>query len=613
MSSFAAVLLAAFFLKVWCVAQLAELLGVRVRDPLGRIVGAYGLIQAVLIASLLGLSSFSAIGQTSLWLLFLAAAGLLAAVHARLGSRVHAVLPFRTSYTLGECTVGLFAALLFAFLVYRSLYFFDVTADAMSYELPRIKFWELHKSVFVVVKSLATNIVVNEWNGELNALWYAVLTGSDQATSFANVEGWLFGVLAFAWIAQLAGANAINAAAIGLALACTPNVLGLATTVKGDLLAIGATTAGVGWVCQMRHEDRRAGFLCAAALLGLASGAKFVLLPAVLLLLAGVAWKYRKDYLPLDSRALTWFGVITACLMVSNARYLLNWIVFGNPVVRLPGERPAISLATLLGNLEGLLHRIIDPVFLGVTQPEEVWVLALGMGALGIVCTVGLVLFPQASLRHWKADFLWIVVALVAGVLPVLLSVPWAPWSFRYFAPWIYPPAAIILARLSNSAKGACQWRFAALLLVLVFVNVRGVFAGHSEAMPAPSVGIGFRTAINMGELERKCAFHPYILSAENGLNKTAIPKQKRLQVLVLHNIATFLQPLFGERPYHDLTMVTSVDELLRKLASCRFDVVVVTGRESPQEGWFWDQARSKGYTKVTRSEFWRIGERGGW
>jgi hypothetical protein len=173
-----------------------------------------------------------------------------------------------------------------AALFYRSHYFFDTTWDGMVYELPRIAFWTHFKSVFVLQATEEVSLFANEWNGELNALYYSLLTANDQAISFGNVEVWGIGVLVFTWLARLSGITRELALPLGLYIASTPVLLGLSTVAKGDLLACISFALAIGFIIQLlKNPSSKLLLILSASSLGLSVGSKIVVLVSVVTLL----------------------------------------------------------------------------------------------------------------------------------------------------------------------------------------------------------------------------------------------------------------------------------------------------------------------------------------
>jgi hypothetical protein len=596
----------AFALKLCGVIAVARILDRRLNTSVGSLLGAWVLIQLSVTACMLALSSFQALTGRHLWLAIAILVAILACVEivdSRRTTGSPSPLQF-TGITGAERIAWLGTLAVFLFLLCRSLYFFDVTWDGLTYELSRISFWKSFHTLFIQLPTLQLNIFTNEWNGELNALYYALLAGNDQATSFGNAEIWLVGVAAYSWLAEGFGLTRKLTWVVGLALAATPLLLGLSVTVKGDLLACVALALAVGWLLRIQASScpALAGFLSVASL-GLAAGAKIVVwtsVPLLLLVVAAVLW--RKGLTP--GRWLLFGAASLAVFLTGVSRYLVNACQYGSFSPRIPGEVPALSLAHVSPNLSGLFLNIIDMVL--KSPPGSVWMLNQGWGVTGVVLVVCLVLLPFGLRR--SVDWIGVATAVVlsVGFLVTLIVLPWWPWTARYFAPWLFILAAFAIARglrwMPDSFAMALGLSVVAAAALHLYMITRS-----GEAIPAPGVGIGMEMARNHTGLQRKLALHPYMLDGVGGLKGVGIERTRK-SVLLLNQVDAATYPFWGDNSLNDVTLTDSASKLVSLASGKSYSLVVISGPVLPQgESAVWNALSAAGYQQVVNCIFWRI------
>jgi hypothetical protein len=448
------------------------------------------------------------------------------------------------------------------------------------------------------------SIFTNEWNGELNALYYSLLAANDQATSFGNAEIWLVGAATYSWLAESFGLMRKLSWAVGLVLAATPALLGLSVTVKGDLLACVALALAVGWLLRIKASSCPAlAALLAVGSLGLAAGAKIVVWTSVPLLLLVVAAALRRERLA----PRKWLLLGAASLPVFLAglsRYVVNFFQYGYFSARMPGEAPVPSLAHIPQNLSGLFLNLFGIVF---GKPHgQVWVLSQGWGVTGLLLIMCLILLPFGPKR--KADRVRVAtaVALSAGLLAALIVLPWLPWTARYFAPWIFIFGTFALAaglrRTPDSIAAAISLGALMAAGLHVFMISRS-----GEAIPAPGVGIGLAMARDRTGLQRKVAMHPYLLDGVGGLDRVGI-EQSRKSVLLLNRVDGAIYPFFGENSGNDVTLTDGASSLVSLASQKAYSLVVISGPPLPgEESTVWKPLSVAGYEQVVNCEFWRI------
>jgi len=596
----------AFALKLCCIVALARILDRRLHAPLGSLLGAWVLIQLCITAWMLAVSAFHALTGPHLWLAMaclVVVLGLSDIVDAswRNPSRV----PLRFNAITGADRIAwLGIAVVFVFLLLRSLYFYDVTWDALTYELARISFWKQFHTLFIKLPTLQANIVTNEWNGELNALYYSLLAGNDQATSFGNSEVWLVAAGTYSWLAAGFGLAKKLSWVVGLLLAATPALLGLAVTVKGDLLACVALGLAVGWLLRIgASSSPPLAAVLAVGSLGLAAGAKIVVwtsVPMLLLVVAAALWRERlalRNWLLLGAASLSVF-------LAGVSRYIVNLFQYGYWFARIPGETPVVSPAHIPQNLLGLFRNIADIAW---ERPHgQVWVLSLGWGITGIALLVCLILLPFGWKRPASPTSIATCVALFAGFLAALVVLPWLPWTARYFAPWVFLLAAFATAKALKRMPDSVAIAISLSAVIIAGLHVF-MISRFGEAIPAPGVAIGLQMARARTGLQRKMALHPYLLDGVGALDRLGIEEDAK-SVLLFDEIGGAVYPFFGENSTNDITLTDDASNLVKLVSQKRYSLVVISGPALPTEqASVWKQLAAEGYQEVVNGEFWRI------
>ena len=424
----------AFALKLVIVAAVARLVRARCGDWLRAGLAAWVIVTGLCFAAMLALSAFTLLTQPAFWMA-LGAGAALAALALRRGLAVPA-LPRE-----GRLLLGLFGLFWLAFAA-RALVFQDFTADAQGIQLARIGIWMNYQTVLVHMPALFTSVFSADWNGELLGLFYGLATGDLQGPIFGNVEVLLVTYLACVWLARLMGASWPWAYAIGGLVALCPACLGIATTVKGDLLAAGAAVLALGWVLVLRGD--RSGFAAAmlVACVALAAGAKLAssVVAAALGLLGLVLAGPRPFFARAHATRTLPLGLALAAVFLS--RYAINALVYGNPVQRMAGEGAEPGLGTFLYNIELIARRSFEFSVHAPGGTQHAWHLAGGLGVTGFAAVAAMAGLAFARRRR----DLPVLGALAAALLISCFAVPPYWWGLRYFLPAILPLCIVVFA-----------------------------------------------------------------------------------------------------------------------------------------------------------------------
>ncbi|WKJ92023.1 hypothetical protein QZJ86_07735 [Methylomonas montana] len=494
----------------------------------------------------------------------------------------------------------------------RALFFYDYTWDAQTYGLPRLAFWLNYGTVFVHMPTLQLNVFVNEWNAELNALAYALASGGYFGFGFGNFEVLLVLFVTITWVASLLGAPIFWALCLSAVLGSSPAMLGLASTIKGDLLACTAFMMVFGWLIHIRRGGSHPmafGMLVLSATL--AVGSKVSIVPPVLAILtfaitlmgrSGIRGLWRLPVLPK-------LGLVVGVLVFSS-RFWANWVAYGNPLKRIDVEKASFSLKHMFGNLELVGNRMFG-VWEETLGKGAMWALAGSMGwAAWFIASVALLsliyiasrFHPASAQYHMptiemfvdegdnstcriadlsghEASMKWLIlVAMVILVITVaLMTLTEAyPWVFRYFAPEIITLLVVIGATIIHR-NTLSRWGgvFALSTVLVVTVNL-SITLRPGEVLPARHLrALAMEIEQANTPLKRISLFvkGPYQSAAVEALG---LDSDNPLNILVFQDIDTSLIPLFGSHAQNKLQTVADVPAFIASAAIPQWDALAI-------------------------------------
>lgn len=340
--------------------------------------------------------------------------------------------------------------LLAVYILLHNALFFDGTWDAHTYQVPRIELFVQKETLFVNMKSIMINIFANEWNGELNAVYYAILCGTNQGMFLANAENFFYSLLVVYWFCRKIGINK-NLAFLSMIGYCSmPIVVLLSMTVKGDFVTIPFFLAAVVFLKDYveTHSSHSLFFLITSG--ALAAGSKISMVPFL-----GLCFIVVVIFLAIENRGniARIFRYITGiwkilllgffCAMISCARYFLNKIFYGELFKRVDtaNEKLTISWLNLKTSIAEMGKTLLnsDNMF---TQEGTVWALGADMGMLGVIFLIFFLptiilhrYFKKREKLERKMFYIWFPV--IGSMMFFMASTTWFPWSFRYYLPWI--------------------------------------------------------------------------------------------------------------------------------------------------------------------------------
>lgn len=477
--------------------------------------------------------------------------------------------------------------IIFTALSVRSLYYYDTTDDAFVQGMPKLGHMLQHHSVFVSYPSATINTFSNENLGEMNALYYMLLTGQDRAAGFGNVEIWLFLFWIFLWIPHSIGVDRKYVGSIALFASTASVVLGLAMTIKTDLIAMGLLPFAA-MACYAYYRDRELRYLFSALVVLLALGAsKITVLPAAGLaglLILFVAFQKSNNNRPHTFKLI--LNVLPIALILCS-RYIANFFTYGNPVQRALNEKASFSLSHLWATLMGVVKGFLETPNLikTINIPAHNWVLTKGLGYAGypaaftfliaIVIFFYMIIQKNRRMKN-KIEIILSIAPFVLGFLFTAMSTVWQEWSFRYFAPYILIVILLGCAYLALwlHSKG---FRDAALLSIsaLLIISVLNGFAAfrQGQAIPLP-----LKEEKKLSLLERKLLYSSIVKYSE----LSAIPNLLQIfhsqgTALVLEGFSMPYYHFFGVNGNVHVDIAYDSDALISKVSQKNYDIVAIT------------------------------------
>jgi hypothetical protein len=465
----------------------------------------------------------------------------------------------------------------------RSLFFYDYTWDAQNYGLPRLALWMNYESVLVHMPTTQINLFANEWIGEINALCYGIVAGSYQGFAFGNLEVLLWLAVGAGWVATLLGAPRYWALCLSAVLASSPAILGLASTVKGDLAAVAMLLISLGWLLCLK-SGRASGGLASAMLaisLALAVACKITAaFPALAIGAFGVAALGRAGLSDLWRTSVAARLAVAGLLILVTSRYWLNLAHYGDAVKRVHTEEVGFKIEYLVGNVAQAINRLVG-VGKGLDDTSRVWALSAGMaGAVWFVLLAALLAARAGRTSQTLAlPNAWLFVlatcVLAATFVSMAMLVPY-PWTFRYFLPAF---TAVLLILCSFHFAAAFDRRFGAWIAIAawsVVVVDLAVALRPGEILPTNSVKELRRLAMHQDTaLERASLVwkHPFLSADVKALR---LDDARSLSILAVKELDASLLPFLGSRAQNRIRIVSDEEALVGAAAAHKQDVVVV-------------------------------------
>jgi len=558
-------------------------------DRLSSLVTGWVMVQALQAAIILGLSSVALMYRP-----YFLALMFLCSVLLFLSSKLSGKSGAWTSLSLQDNPSLLFIGGVMLLMWLRSLFFFDYTWDAQTYGLPRLALWLHAGNVFLQMPTLQLNLFVNEWNAELNALAYALASGTLMGFSFGNLEVLLWLFVSIAWVARLLGVTTYWAVILAAVIGSTPAMIGLASTVKGDLLAVVGFLMTAGWLIFLKKQNTPIAFGMCLVSSTLAAGSKIsVALPAIAILTIAAAalksGKSRHSPRPATSSHLLFVLIIA----IFSSRFWVNWAFYNNPLKRIDVEHANFAFNNLIANLLLASSKMLN------IQEElyghgAMWALSGNMGGAAwfILLSIPLALLgthrhyaltaPEGTAAQYEAigfDNTWRLLTggltLIATLAPMTLT-PAYPWTFRYFSPGII--LLLILGWATALRSEPTGWRRQTLLSIAalaVLVNLGGVMR-PGEVLPTPDYRM-LLAEIKQADtsIKRMSLFikGPSQLAA---VDQLGLDRETPLNILAFKDLETSLVPFLGSRAQNDIQLVANSKDFINTAKSNTWDIVSI-------------------------------------
>lgn len=562
--------LTAFAFKLLAISGLSTWVRKYTVSSLDAWLGSWVIIQCATILFMMISSAFGALNLLVIW-------AWLAIIAFGLGLKILPVQRAKVALSKLELWHAPFIVILILIGI-RALSFFDYTGDAYAYGYTRIAIWMNYESLFIHMPTPQINIFTNEWNGELVSLLYGLAANDLQGLTFGNFEVLLVFFLSVFRLCIVLGCRSRFALFISLAITSTPACLGLAATIKGDLLACVGVLLATAWIIEGRNHTRYFAYTIALpiAALGLAAGAKI----SSAVTCAVLAIALFRVLLPLLGSRETWVGLLsgTTLAIVFCARYFINIFVYGDPLNRAADEGVKAGLDSFMGNLAVIADRWFS--FFPTLPPFQVWALSGGLGLTGLAVTAYFFLAgierPASKIAKHQEAATVLALGLSALLLSMALIGP-KDWSLRYFLPAI----CLIVSATFTFATSSLAQKVSYALPVLAVGNFAMTLQPGEIVPNFPNLNpLSNWAAIgSMTSIQRALLFHPgtyHVFRVEElGLDQDGPGKS----VAVLAEINIFLFELVGARAQNHLILTETPLDLKKALLQ-NPDLVIVTRRD---------------------------------
>lgn len=481
-----------------------------------------------------------------------------------------------------------------AFCVYcmaRAFIYFDTTPDASAYGMPRIFLFSTQGSLFINMDTLSKNIFVNEWNGELNAVFYRILTGNNISIPFANIETYIYAMFSFIFLGKELSKEKRYGIYFAYIVMFLPVVIFLAFTCKGDCLGMVVFPISV-LILFCYWKEKRNGINPTNLLYGviaggaLATGARITLIPAVGLVMLIILFDtlfIEKNYkLAVITVLISAFSYI-----IGWGRFILNFIFYGNLF-----ERVDVSNETVAPSIDRFftsLSKYIEDILFGkniFTHRGVMWALNANAGLLGVFVLVAFIagmgwlvyrLLHKKELfrEYWKELGVAVILILVTGFM--LSSMDYFTWSFRYFAPY-FICILVLLIYILNYVKNEKVKRICyGTILILGTINAYSAIS--MATLKGEVTGDTWDNMLQKDEISRRLSFHEWLVENPDGksdINDFYDDIRENKKVLVCNNIAQIISWCWGDNASNDVTICHPAD-LKKYYLNDEWDVIVVT------------------------------------
>jgi hypothetical protein len=464
-------------------------------------------------------------------------------------------------------------------------------------------------------------------------------SGAYLGFNFGNLEILIVLFAVIAWIAGLLGVPLFGAFFLSAVLGSAPAILGLASTVKGDLLACTAFLMAFGWLIQLKEGDRSPlvfGIIVLSVTLSLGSKIS-VLLPAITILIFATALMGRSITHDLWQLPILIRLGLVAILFIFSSRLWTNWVVYGNPLIRI--EHVQFSFVQMLANMELAADRMFA-IGKELQGKGQMWALSGSMGGTAWFIVICVILsLPGAAKRFRRSTpyqsastdtpagglsnsttahdlgvnslakiGLPIFIATAASMAlsdaslalldPSLGLSDAAPWAFRYFLPGVMVLllgiGAITLSK--DIFSGSCII-IAFISILTIAVNI-GITSRPGEVLPT----IHFDKLVTMVQqantpLKRISLMlkGPYQAAEVENLGLDAKP----MRILTFNGLGEPLIPFLGSHAQNRIRTVANEKDLIFASTQAEWDVVAILLKKNLRDPIITRQLIQQGYFVV--------------
>lgn len=565
-------LLIAFTLKFLLIIEVADIIKKWEQGSWIRIAEAWIIVQTYLFGAMIFLSCFHFMTRFSLYIFLIVPN--IGYIVSKFLKKEKVNLP-RIRVTLS----GLGVLLVVLYVICHSFFFMDSTWDSHTYEMTRILLFSEKKSLLINMDTAIINIFTNEWNGELNAIFYRILSGNNQGISFGNAENLLYGSMCIMCFAEQMKLSVRNKNIITLFIITQPIVIALSMTIKGDFLVIFLMIISyVLWDNFMKNKNN---FHLTILLitLGMMAGTKISMVPFAGIggiIIAIYTLKNYKSFL--KGYIISFLGILICC-----SRYVLNFIFYGNPFMRVDSyvEKIEPSSGHFLNNIYQIINSVlsIDSLFTKSQPKGSVLNLGIGIGGLSvfILFTFGLIiLIAKKKLTIFGKTKNFFLIPFIGSIIIFALSTNWYDFSFRYYLPWICTIEILLITTNIRYIKKNANRRL--IEFVLIFITLISALDSYKVIEQYTEINPwSFSVASKKSLVEREYAAHIDFLYSEQKPSIsdywTAICKDRN--VLVCHYPDQITSYLFGDNMSNSVDFC-NIDQIIEMIKNHKYDVVSV-------------------------------------
>lgn len=474
----------------------------------------------------------------------------------------------------------------FVALVLHNVIYYDTTDDALTQGMTKLAFMQQHQSMFVKYSTVTINIFSNEWIGELNGLFYLLITGKDNLVLLGNVEIYLFIIVVLYGVIKIFNYKGRENIILVGYFGTTPVILGLAMTLKTDLIALIMVVLMVATLLSY-YRDESDFLLCTSiAIIGITAASKITVLPVAGLFAIGLIIYFfkRAKRKPIGSVVV---GIGVALIFCT--RYIANLIQYGNPVQRALNEKVTGSFGNLIENAKGIVRSFGQTEWMIKTsKPWSAgnWTVTKGIGYGGEVIlvlilflVVGAIIYRKKKTKKQRVMAGYFIIPYVGAFAFVLFGTVWYDWSFRYYYPYIMLVEIVAVIGVCNylqkRGKKKLLTSLYALLGIMMCLNSIQAFR-YGQAIPAAP-----QEMAKMSKTEKKLLYS----SVPKYQDLSIVPGLMEIleqggEALVLDEFSVPFYEFFGDDNGVYIDLVANEDELLKEYGNESYDFIAIASAD---------------------------------